>query len=566
MARWTLLLALVGCSETSFFEVPVQDPELQITSPTYGEFVGDRILVEGSVISPKVEVWLEGQRLPVEDDGTFSAELPIEKGWRNVDLTATIADITEQERIPVFRGQDPIETWPGGVGLRLTPRGLSALGDLLDATLGGIDLASMFGNILPDIDLGLFSLSSAGASHDPIAIDLEPTADGLELALNISNFTFDFDLTIDLQGFPIDLGAQLIFDEIRLGLIVDPVVDEDGMISLDSREAVLDISEPRVEVPLLPVDFLGDILGSVIGLADGLLDPLADSLVGLLDIPLGGPFDFNIDLLGDPLNLRLSNIFTTPVGVGAEIGVGIGEPAPMGQLNLPLPEQVSPRDTSHAVLHVHDQLLQPILQSDLLAILEQDIVLPGVLGGFIQVVIDQQPGSSALAEEDITGWCLGLQPGPARLARFQPSLEGTVVIWMPDTELSLGYQVNGGNVCQPWMDSNVALEVELGLSDGLALDLGLHDPLLLDYAGSGWADGTASYSDDEVLAPVSTLVTNLTGLLGGLGGLGGDGGLGDLLGGLGGDLGGLGDLGALQISSVEDAEGDAVEIGVRIFE
>ena len=100
---------------------------LTVTEPEYGAFYQQGpIPVEGVVIPYIETVLLEGQEIPVNEDGSFSGEVNFSKAYEIVEVEVPEGEL--RERIPVFAGSPPMDTWPGGMAERILPEGAVGAG------------------------------------------------------------------------------------------------------------------------------------------------------------------------------------------------------------------------------------------------------------------------------------------------------------------------------------------------------------------------------------------------------------------------------------------------------
>ena len=131
-----IALLLAGC-HVGYDFVPQDDTlTLDLTSPQYGAFLGDEpILVEGRVYPEGATVRVEGEEVDASDHGAFRVPLEVGGPYRIVDVEADYEGQHLRERVPVFAGHDPIDTWPEGITGRILPAGLDALGAQLGAVL-----------------------------------------------------------------------------------------------------------------------------------------------------------------------------------------------------------------------------------------------------------------------------------------------------------------------------------------------------------------------------------------------------------------------------------------------
>lgn len=557
MRRSLLLIGLLAC-QGGAYDVPSPPIELDLRSPVYGSFTGDAatVSVSGWVNDPNAVVWVEGRQANVGDDGGFSVVLPVPGPYRVVDVEAANPTGHLRERRPVFSGHDPLETWPGALGARITPLGLLALGTSLEPTLQGLNFVDALFGALPAIDLGGFVFAPVATDSGDLEVALTPAAQGLDLAVVITGIELQADVTIPL------LGADTLtigLDEVRIGIEVQPEVDASGMMWLAFGESTLSLAGLTLETsaldPVIVEDLLGDGLAALGPLAEGGLDAL---LGGIGALPLGGPFAFELDLLGTPVAFGIDALYADLDGLALVLGLDLGGAGSGAGVEAPRASDGHPM--SHVVFALHDGVFQPLLQSELLDLLGQDLQLGGLLGNVLALPITSLSGGSG-APTDATGWCLGIDPGDARLARVGSNPDELLVLYLPDFTFDIGVQRGGTTTCWDWLDASVALELGVGLGPDGALSL---DPRLGEGAVLAYAT-TAPYEEREVIAGLGALLDLALGFLGG-----------DLLGGLSLDqlLGTgsglpLGELSVLEVRQVRDAEGNDVDglktLSLRIF-
>lgn len=560
-------LALMGCAQGgTLTSVPIPRLDLVVDSPVYGQFAGPGDLrVAGSTGSGRSIVLVEGVPVEVDAEGRFETFVPYDRAWRIIDIEASLYEDAASVRIPTFAGLDPAESWPGALPLRLTPAGLDALGGLLGGLVDGFLTEEAITGLIPPVQQDGFSFRVTGFSASPAQVALTPRATDLEASFLLSDILLELDLTFNgLLGNPNTVPVGLGIEEAGLTLPIALQVDAAGAPVIAPGEGEVELSPPEIAFGQADLSFLTGLLGNNLDLGQLITDALLGAVQGQGPISLGAPIAFETDLLGTQLALRLDDLVTDPGGVGILLGLGLGGPVPDDLSRIPFPVGAGEPPPDLAV-GLHDGLLTLLLQSDLLDLLEQDIVLPGFPGEFIGNLVRGLPGGTQ-APLETGGWCLKLDPGGARLARFAKGEGPLVGVYLPDAVLDFGYLPVGQSAapCTPWLSASVALEVGLGL-DGTELDLSIAAP-----EGSLLAYGADGY-DDPVNAQrvVDDLSARLSGLLGLLGGLGGDFlDLGSLLGGLGDGLDGLeiairGTRQAVDVNGVP-IEGMA-EVGIGLF-
>lgn len=546
------LTALVGCRNDYQLSTAERDEavlSLEVLSPTYGEFMGAEQIVVTGTVSPNYAILeIEGEPVEINKDGSFSIEMPVDGPYRIVDVHAHLDKQELAERIPVFSGLDPLLTWPGGMTGRLLPAGMTKLGEVIGAMVDDLGWADTINGALPSYSSSVVSLTSLGVSHAPTIVALTPALDGMNAVFTLRDVTINYQVEVPIVGLTETLSIG--YGSIGVGGKLIPNLDADGLITLSLADAVVDLEDPIFEFGILQ----GWVFDLVVGaINDWIIEPLAETLVdtalaALGSFDLGGPFAFDFDLMGTPLSIRLSDLFADLGGLGLELGVGLGEPASLDPLGIPVPDETNAGAAgAHMALALHEGLFQILMGDALLPLLSQGLDLSGTYGELIGTGIRALPGGDQAPAGD--GWCLSLDPGTAYAARLQESTAPLAVIYIPDFIVDIG--IKQGATCETWLKASLAMEIGLGI-DGTKLDLGLGvaEGAILEY-------GAEDVYEDEVVAALGSYIAGTLGLLAGslL-----DIDLADMLGGLGG--GTFGELapevvGSSQILSPEhpDMEG-----------
>ena len=497
--------------------------ELSINEPQYGEFYGDGpIPVSGTVSPPGAIVMIEGVEVASQADGSFSYDVTVERprAYRIVDVALPVAEL--DERIPVFTGQDPALTWPGGMSARLLPNGL----DVLGATLGGlIDESGWADTItaqLPDVNLGVFGFRPIGVVHEPSLVRMEGASEGLAIDLSLMSVGLEYEIWwFDQNGAEQTGPMYMMFDEVAIGLTAVPSMSEEGLLTFSLIDADLTLDSPDFQFGALEgwlIEWITDNFWTWI------LEPITENIldtvlaeIGSLDV--GGPFAFETDLMGTPLSLGLYDVYGDPDGLALGVELGLGELESDGE-NILIPTQEDAPDAQLAI-GLHEGLMQELVSGQLLSLLSQDLDLGGGFGAIIGNGIMTLPGGDDAPEGD--GWCLSLAPSDAVVVRFQEGIEPLAYLFVPDLKVEIG--IMDGNDCDDWIVASLAAEIGLVVEDGsvLNIDLKIPEGKLLYYGADG-------YDEEEVLPALANYLETMIGLVGGFAQID----LGDLLGGGGG--------------------------------
>jgi hypothetical protein len=507
------LLALLLSCDSGSFRIPDAPLVLEVTSPDPlaegAVFTGsDAVRVTGRVNLPNAVVTVENREVVVGSDGTFDVEVPISGAYRNIDVRAFYRDEQLRERIPVFSGTDPLDAWPGGIGVRITPRLFEPIADSLATQIDETGWAEqLLGLLGGGIDTDTFRLVPTELRHRPAEVELVPDADGVQLVLRIRDITLELDAGFELNGTFIDAPSEVGFEELLIVARANVVADANGFLTLDIGTADVELSDPVLQLGPFDgglVDFVVQLIGDLI---TGIGDFALDLLLGIVgDVPLGGPFAFELDLLGEPLEVSLESLDTDPDGVTIDLGLGLGTPVPDPLVvHRPTLEEGGPQ--ADIALTIHEGLFASLVDSELLDLLAQDLELGGVLGLGVGLVFENLPGGDTAPEAD--AWCIAVDPGDARSARMNGSLSDFATMYLPDLQIEVGITHDGID-CDPWLDATLAVEAGF-VADGsaLELDLSIPDGAVTFYAAEG------AYDEQEVVQGLGGLFDVILPLLGG---------------------------------------------------
>jgi len=561
-----MLLLLLACGSGVLAEFAPEPPapsptttpeaeplELTVTSPEAMSFVGDRAVVTGHVNRDDAWVWVEGRRAAVGTDGSFYVEVDVEGHQRIIDIEAAAPDEPHfHERVHVLAGADPAESWPGAVSMRFTPTGVDHLAELVEGLVVDLDLAGEVEALLPEIELGGFVATPLGVDHWPVVATMEPSTDGLVLEVEVPQVVLSYDVVTGT--FLGDGVVEIGIESLQLGATLDPVVDANGMLALAVRDTTIDLDDPILTLGGLTVPALESLAGTVVSGLGSAIEGILDGIVGAIgQVTLFGPIAFESDLFGTPIALSVDGLATDDQGVAAVLGVDLGLPPTGVGLAVPTESQAGFRADLGVALH--EGLFQPLLASDLLSLLEQDIELGGVFGELLGLPIKELPGGDGVPD-DRSGWCLGIELGEGSLVRLEDGLDPMATVVLPQVVLDIGVDVPGDN-CMHWLDATLAVEADLAVTSGTALgfDLRIVDGTIDYYATD------EPWDEREVVLGLGDLVDTAIGLVGTTLELD----LLDLVGGLG-DLTALGDVQPrlLDQAPVVTQSGETVE-GLKIL-
>ncbi|MEZ4319238.1 MAG: hypothetical protein R3F61_17125 [Myxococcota bacterium] len=468
-----LPLLVLGCSSGTL-QVPPQTLVLEVDAPVYAVFTGnDEVRVAGRVNLPAAVVTVENRRAVVGTDGTFDVTVPISGDYRNIDVRAYYFEQELRERIPVFSGVDPATQWPGGMGLRLTPRLLDPIAESIAVQVdaSGWD-ESLLGLLGTGIESDTFRFVPTDLRHRAAEVLLIPDDEGLAFELRIRDLTLVIDAGFSLNGTFVDTPSEIGFEEMVITARASVGVDANGLLTLELGQADLQLSDPVVQLGPIDGSFLGFAVQAVGDLIAGIGDFALDVVLGLVGtVPLGGPFAFEADLLGTPLEVSLAGLGTDVEGIWMDLGLGLGDPIP-DPLVVHRPTLAEGGPAADVVIALHEGLFASLVDSELLDLVSQDLELGGILGAGLGLVFTNLPGGDSAPDAD--GWCVSVVPGEARAARMGGALDDFATIYLPDLRLDVGITHDGID-CDPWLDASLALEARF-VVDGSKLDFELAAP------------------------------------------------------------------------------------------
>ncbi|MEC7986634.1 MAG: hypothetical protein VX278_15815 [Myxococcota bacterium] len=486
---------------------------LDLESPEYGAFYGEGpIPVSGVISPPTAELVIEGAIVNVDPLGRFSYEVPFEdpskRSYRVVDVELREGEL--KERVPVFAGKDPKETWPGGLSARLLPEGLRILGESLGGLIDESGWSDSISSQLPVADLTWFILNPVGVVHDPTVVALNGAEEGVAVDFSLRGVGIEYEISwTDFDGVAQTEPLFMVFDEIAIGATAVPEIDENGILIFTLVEADLTMDSPDFQFGVLEgwvAEWITDQMWTWI--LEPVMENILDTIlaeVGSLEI--GGPFAFETDLMGAPLGLSLYDVYGDPDGLALGLELQVGELQEQGAQGLKIPTETEAPDAQLAI-GLHEGLLQELLAGQLLSMLSQDLDLGGAFGSIIGNGVLALPGGDDAPDGD--GWCLSIAPGSASVVRLQEGIAPLAYLYLPDLNVNVG--IKDGSDCEDWLVASLATEIALEVSDGsvLGIDIEMPEGSLLYYGAD--AD---EYEEEEVIAAFSSYLETMLGLVGG---------------------------------------------------
>ncbi|MFK7930114.1 MAG: hypothetical protein AB8H79_18125 [Myxococcota bacterium] len=556
MFRSLVWISLVAGCAAAPEPMEARSITLSISQPEYGAFLGDGpVQVVGQVSEPTAVVLIDGVAVPVAHDGSFATTLEFSGDYEVVDVRAGGEGLIDaRERVPVFAGRAPIDTFVDGMPGRFTNEGLLRLGGVIGAQVDATGWPEQLLAALPEVDTNVAKLVPREVTHSPTQVVVKGVEDGLEVGIELRDVTIVTDATFEVLGFERKAQLDISYKTVLLTALTEPVIRDDGIVVLNATSTTIEFADPEFRIdgnPLGALSFLADV-------AAALLEPagefLADLLLGAVgEIELGGPFEFQTELGESTLDIGLHDLYGDPQGLGILMAVGINEPRPEEPYALTGPSpSTRVSQPVHLVVGLHEYVFDGLLGDQVSSALGDDLDL-GAFQSVVGKLVGDLPGGQFAPEGD---WCIALEPGPAQVVRLHDGIEPMGHLYLPDVDVEFG--VDEGSGCKTWLKTNLAMEIGIvpdGTEIGVAIEVG--EAAVLQYESI-----PAAWNEDEVVAGMKELITKLAGVAAGQ--LSFD--LAELLGGdgTGEDGGALGALGPLEpqildSEPISDLEGAQIE-------
>jgi hypothetical protein len=478
---------------------------LTITEPEYGEFYQEGPIPVSGVVSPYIEtILIEDQEIAVNEDGTFEGEVPFVKEYEIVEVMVG----TTRERIPVFAGNSPMETWPGGMAARVLPNGLDALGKQLGSMIDSTGWFETIADQLPEIDNGSWGMRPVAVLQDPTEVALSTSPSGVEVDFTLNGVGIEYEIW---WNGALGVGSESViieFQTIAIGATADPILDENGILTFSLYDADLTMDDP---------DFIfgqnnAVILETILELgSQWILEPIGETLLDTImgelgTLELGGPFAFETDFLGSPMGIALDELYGDQDGLALELEVALGNGLEENASYVPIPTANDAQEGAQFAIAVHEGILDQLLSKELLSTFTQDLDLSGFAGDIIGNAVITLPGGDEAPDAD--GWCLTLNPGDASVVRMQEGIEPLAYLYLPDMIINVG--VDTGSGCTDWLVMSLAAEIGVEISEGtkIGIDMNVGEGAVLYY-------GATEFEEDAVIEGFGSYLSTLLSLFGG---------------------------------------------------
>ncbi len=502
--------------------VPV---ELTLTSPSYGEFLGDGpISVTGTVSPADAGVLVDGTLVHADENGVFHTTVDFTDRAQLINVTANKGEEEARRIVPVFDGKDPRLADPGAIAGLLTPAGLDALQPIVGDMIDGLGWEDQLFTALPAIDTAYFSLTPTSLTSTGTTVDLSPADDAVKLVGTLHDVAIAAD--VDVLGWA-QFPMTITLGEVSIGADATPALADD-MLTLELSAATADMGEIGLSVDGFDMpDWLMQLLVDPIAglIADGgalLVDVLLDQL-GAIEV--AGPFAFELPLLDTTLSAKLVDVHADRTGVilGLTVGYDEGAPDDMPELSS-LPPATKDGTLYQLGAAVHEGMLNVVMDETLAGFVDIDMQLDGAYGQMLGAGIAALPGGGQIPT-NTTGYCIGLRTGSARVVRMAAGTgDPSARAYLPDIQVSM--QIIQEGQCHPWLDAQLFGVVNLGMNGTeVSAHFDIKQAIVLTYGATG-------VNQADVGAQLGSVVEGLAGLL---------------MGNLSFDLGGLLNVGGLAL-------------------
>ncbi len=310
MRRLSLLAPiLLAAACTSPADEPA--PNLLVTSPERG-FMSDTGFVRVTGETDASHVSINGEVVEVAADGTFDASIQLTPGIRVIETIAGDEGNTARDVRAVLSGNlvPTGQLVPDAIGAHLGPQALSVLGDVVERTVEGMDLAALLpAGAVVDEGGSCFGAKVyvLDVAHGNIEIGLSPVPGALDASVTVDDL--DVLMRVDYALGCLDETATINVHADRVGFA--------GDIGMTVTAGTLASSLENADVTLTGFDLTSDgLAGSILDLIEG---PVQDYLPGLVEGMVG---DVVPPLVDEKLVELAGQTFSVPV-LGHEVSIAV---------------------------------------------------------------------------------------------------------------------------------------------------------------------------------------------------------------------------------------------------
>ena len=220
------------------------------------------------------------------------------------------------------------------------------------ATVPGMDAGSFWvprlmlqdglavSNQLPTIDNGTWGLTPIGILQDPTEVALSPVRAGIGVDFMLNNVGLEYEFWYNDPNFGSGTIPMLIqIEQIGIGATADPILESDGTLTLSLYDADLTMQNPEFVFNGNNASVLEWILQNG---SQWILEPIAENLLEQLltqigTLELGGPLEFETDLMGSTLAVGLDELYGDRDGIALEMSLSVGETLSTDGSYVPIP-------------------------------------------------------------------------------------------------------------------------------------------------------------------------------------------------------------------------------------
>lgn len=267
-----------------------EPPALAVTAPARAaRLEAQVVVVSGSASdadSGVAAVEVNGVAAEVGADGEFQVELPLAAGLSLVEVVARDrAGNTARDVRAVLAGPGSADSVIArGLLARVGPAGYRLVAQALRAGLAASDLgAAVAAGALVEVP-GCFAVRMVGLRHGAIDVDLQPTAGGVAVVVEVRDLVAD--LRVDTGGLCDADGASAPI-ELRAGALrvhgVARLAMSSGRVTPDLSGLAADLDGVDLDTALVPaeiIDLLGDLPAELAGALGGVVGELVGGALG----------------------------------------------------------------------------------------------------------------------------------------------------------------------------------------------------------------------------------------------------------------------------------------------
>ena len=164
-------------------------------------------------------------------------------------------------------------------------------------------------------------------------------------------------------------------EQIGIGATADPILESDGTLTL-FYDADLTMQNPQFVLDGTNASVLEWILQNG---SQWILEPISENLLEQLltsigTLELGGPLEFETDLMGSTLAVGLDELYGDRDGIALEMSLSVGDTLATDGSYVPIPTMDDAHPDAQLAVALHEAVLDELVLGQVLPLLNQDLI------------------------------------------------------------------------------------------------------------------------------------------------------------------------------------------------